>query len=149
VNGLVIQFPHKEEEIKEIGRIIANEYEVPLADIDEITEDFKKTGKHGLKLIFNLLEEFNAYNELLDESSVLSSVKIIKKNTIFIIRYSNFSFLQNKQAYEYHMIIVTGYIEQMLINRFGIPIKCNLEMIHLSDRPENTFIDVLIEFMTS
>lgn len=142
VYGLKIEFPDREDKIKEIGKYIADFYALPL-----INEKTFKDESPSIQTILLLLEEFNTYNDLFNENSSLSGIEVIEPNEKFSIKLSNFTFLHDSSEFIYHIYIVVGYLERLLTKKFGKQVKCNIKDFHISDKNSSeSYVEVILEF---
>ncbi|MGV9197511.1 MAG: winged helix-turn-helix transcriptional regulator [Promethearchaeia archaeon] len=146
IYGLKKQFPREENKVKELGKYVAEFFEIPLIGFEKFVDYLKNDEPPSLEVIVRLLEQFNVYNELFDENTILSGVQVIEPKKSYSFRYSNFSLLQEKKDFSYHLEIIGGYVEGLLSKKLRRKVSCRMTDCNVGDTPETTYVDGILEF---
>ncbi|MFO8020178.1 MAG: hypothetical protein R6U96_16255 [Promethearchaeia archaeon] len=146
IYGLKKQFPNEENKVKLLGKHIAEFFEIPLPGFQKFVNYLKNDEPPSLEVIVKLLEQFNVYNEIFDENTILSGVQVIEPKKSYSFRYSNFSILQEKKDFSYHLEIIGGYVEALLSKKLRRKVSCEMTDINVGDTPESTYVDGILEF---
>lgn len=143
LNDLKIKFPNNERTFKEIGRNMFGEIEFPISKlIIKKLEDFKTSPLKQLH--FEVFKDvFPSY--YIFEPIHISDPKIDNSGKKGIFRFKDSEFLNNSDSL-YHFYLISGMIETKMSNDLGVPIKCNIDKIHISDKKEDSYVDISIEF---
>ena len=143
LKDLKIKFPNNEITFKEIGHNIFGDIEFPISKhIIKKLEDFKTSPLKELH--FEVFKNaFPSY--YIFEPIYISDPKIDSSGKKGVFRFKNSEFLNNSDSL-YHFYLISGMIETKMSNDLGVPIKCNIEKIHISDKKEDSYIDISIEF---
>ncbi len=143
LKDLKIKFPNKERIFKEIGRNMFGDIKFPISKlIIKKLEDFKTSPLKQLH--FEVFKDvFPSY--YIFEPIQISDPKIDSSGKKGIFRLKNSEFLNNSDSL-YHFYLISGMIETKMSNDLGVPIKCNIEKIHISDKIEDSYSDISIEF---
>ncbi len=144
LKDLKIKFPNNEKTFKEIGRNIFGDVKFPISKhIIKKLEDFKTSPLKQLHFeVFKTV--FPSY--YIFEPIHISDQKIDSSGKKGIFRFKNSEFLNNSDSL-YHFYLISGMIETKMSNDLGVPIKCNIEKIHISDKKEDSYADISIEFI--
>ncbi len=137
------KFPNNERIFKEIGRNIFGDIKFPISKlIIKKLEDFKTSPLKQLH--FEVFKDaFPSY--YIFEAIHISDPKIDSSGKKGLFRFKNSEFLNNSDSL-YHFYLISGMIETKMSNDLGVPIKCNIEKIHISDKKEDSYVDISIEF---
>ncbi len=137
------KFPNNERTFKEIGRNIFGDVKFPISKhIIKRLEDFKTSPLKQLH--FEVFKNaFPSY--YIFEPIHISDPKIDSSGKKGIFRFKNSEFLNNSDSL-YHFYLISGMIETKMSDDLGVPIKCNIEKIHISDKKEDSYVDISIEF---
>lgn len=146
VYGLKKQFPNEEGKIKKLGKHIAEFFEIPLVEFDKFVDYLKNDEPPSLEIIVKLLEQFNVYNEIFDENTILSGVQVIEPKKTYSFRYSNFSILDNLEDFSYHLEIIMGYVEGLLSKKLRRSVKCRLINFNIGNSNEPSYVEAQLEF---
>ncbi|MFX0135250.1 MAG: winged helix-turn-helix domain-containing protein [Candidatus Hodarchaeota archaeon] len=137
---------NKEDFFKEIGQNIFGDIDVASerpVHIAKRLEDFKNNPIKELH--FEVFKDiFPAY--YIFESIDVSDPKISKTKNKAVFRLTNSEFLTNFDDSLYHFNVISGIIESKMSTDLGVPITCNIETIHISDKKEESHVDLSIEF---
>ena len=143
LKDLKIRFPNNEKIFKEIGRNMFGDIKFPISKrIIKKLEDFKTSPLKELH--FEVFKNaFPTY--YIFEPIDISDPEIVSSGKKGVFRFKNSEFLNNSESL-YHFHLISGMIETKMSNDLGVPIKCNIEQIHISDKKEDSYVDISIEF---
>ncbi|MBD3227516.1 MAG: winged helix-turn-helix transcriptional regulator [Candidatus Lokiarchaeota archaeon] len=140
--GLKKIFPSKKKEMKKIGRAITDYYIISFDYImDSIKDSLSGKNKFSLKNIVEIFENIIPYQTIFQDPIKLLAISVNEKGKEFKLKYGGSEFL--KEDLEYHLYVLTGYIEALYEKAFGREIHCDIDEIKYPENDEESYMIVI------
>lgn len=145
--GLKRNYPNDGDVFKEIGRESLKYFDFILKPSS--SEKLRSIRYNRiLKLYYDVFGKFSTSLNIIQPKIELFRKKG-GKNDKLILKFTNSEFLDDSNDFIYHFYISAGMIEAIWKREVNKNVKCDIETIHISDKKENSFIELSIEIDSS
>lgn len=144
--GMKDQLPDKEQDLKEIGRKILNQFRFPIGEA--ILGEFNRVKdiydpQEQLKLFQEFYNSFDLFQDDLEISIIELNQKKIK------FRLKNSEFLNHPKDTSYFFYLACGITEEVYLKLVNLKINCDVEKIFKSNNKEESYIDISLEIQSN
>ena len=141
--GLKKELPNIEKALKKVGHHFLERFDFPISN-SSIQIANKARNNRDPKLQMQIFTElYNSFDFLQDDVEI-SYLEIQERRVVY--RFKNLDFLGNTDDYVYYFYIMCGIAEGLFLNYFGSEIECNISEINVSKSPEDSYLDIVMEF---
>ena len=146
--GLKKKYPNNGEIFKDIGRECL-EYLVLF--LKPFSSEKLKSVRYNriLKLYYDVFGKFFPSLNIINPIIELSVKKKRGKKDKLLLKFTDSEFLEDSNDFIYHFYISAGIIEAIWKREVNKNVKCNIEKIFISEKRENSFIELSIEIDSS
>ncbi len=142
--GIKKVFPYSEQKLKQIGHLIAENFEFPVGKA--ILKEFKEAHKLVDPIAqLNLFQKFyNSYDFFQDDLEI-TILYIDKTRANFRLKYSEY--IEKDNIYENFFHIMCGIIERIYLQNLNKQVVCNVGMMHPSKNVRESYIEISAEIL--
>ena len=144
LSGSKTKFPKEEQIFKEIGHIIAKQFQFPFGPTFA-KELEKNRGSPDIEKHLRRFKKLYPTFDFLQEDLDIEIIELEQGKNKAIYRFKNSEFLHNSKDYIYYFYMICGIIEAILSEEIPGQVICNIESIKLDEIKENSYIDISIE----
>lgn len=144
LKGLKTIYPQDMEKMKEIGKIVASEINLPMPSqyIEYLNSTKTITFSKFYMDLFRTL--YTSFDILQPDVEITIVEEDYEKGTI-LFRFTNSVFLDGTDDFIYHLYFTSGIAEEIISTLMNMPIKVNVEKVHSDKKKEFSYYDLSIK----
>ncbi len=136
-------FPNSDEIAKQIGKEAANDIKFPFGP--SVQKQLRSLKGHPISRIFlESYKNFYSTYDIFQPNIDITMLKIDQEGKNATYRFKNSVFLEDSDDFIYHVHIMCGISEGILIRALKRDVLCKVDQIYVSNNKEESFFDLTI-----